>query len=68
LIVSVALLVGYTWFAWREVRRQEYLLPLLIAVTAISCIVDQHLLDVSYNIFVLALLADTTSFRLPISG
>jgi hypothetical protein len=37
-------------------------------VTAISCIVDQHLLDVSYNIFVLALLADTTSFRLPISG
>lgn len=68
LIVSVALLVGYTWFAWREVRRQEYLLPLLITVTAISCIVDQHLLDVSYNIFVLALLADTTSFRLPISG
>ncbi|MFD1317190.1 polysaccharide biosynthesis protein [Loigolactobacillus zhaoyuanensis] len=68
LLVALALLVGYTWFAWREVRRRDYLLPLLIAVTAISCIIDQHLLDISYNIFVLALLADTESFRLPESG
>ncbi|MFC6170712.1 polysaccharide biosynthesis protein [Loigolactobacillus jiayinensis] len=67
LIVAVALLIGYTWFAWREVHRGDYLLPLLIAVTAVSCIVDQHLLDVSYNVFILALLADTRSFRLAVA-
>ncbi|MFR0555353.1 polysaccharide biosynthesis protein [Loigolactobacillus coryniformis subsp. coryniformis] len=62
-ILSIALLVRYTWFIWREVSQQEYLLPLLIAVVAISCIVDQHLLDISYNIFLLALFANTKSFR-----
>ncbi|MFD0897648.1 polysaccharide biosynthesis protein [Loigolactobacillus binensis] len=65
IIVAVILLGGYVWFMWREVRQRDYLLPLLIAVTAISCIIDQHLLDLSYNIFLLALLADTESFALP---
>lgn len=65
IIVSLILLLSYTWFAWRQVQQQNYLLPLIIAVTAISCIVDQHLLDISYNIFILALLADTKTLQQP---
>ena len=41
--------------------QHRYLLPAIILLMTISCLIDQHLMEITFNPFLLAFLANTTS-------
>lgn len=49
--VLVVLCVGYMIFCHRRLKQNDVLLPLCILFVAVSSMIDQHLIDFSYNPF-----------------
>ncbi|MDL2058283.1 polymerase [Limosilactobacillus reuteri] len=43
----------------RETLKHNYVFPAIILIITISSLIDQHLIEITYNPFLLALLADT---------
>ena len=57
LIIGVLLVVFMTVIAYRSTSRHEFILAAVILLISIHCIVEQHLFDISYDPFLISLIA-----------
>ena len=57
LIIGVLLVVFMTVIAYRSTLRHEFILAAVILLISIHCIVEQHLFDISYDPFLISLIA-----------
>lgn len=58
IIVGLALCIIMLIISVKGTLSQNYVLPAIILLISISSIIDQHMIEITYNIFVLALLAN----------
>lgn len=61
LLLTVFFVVVLITISLRETMKHRYLLPAIILLMTISCLIDQHLMEITFNPFLLAFLANTTS-------
>lgn len=60
IIVTVVVLIIMTVIVRRSVQNNSYALASVMVIVTVSAIVEQHLLDLSYDPFLIALLANTS--------
>lgn len=65
ILVTIAVLLIMTIISWRSIHNNSYALASVMVIVTISAVVEQHLLDLSYDPFLIALLANTS---LPLFG
>lgn len=63
LILGILLIACMTIIAYRSTLKREFALAAIIMLVSLHCIVEQHLLDISYDPFLLALLATVPTFN-----
>lgn len=61
LIIAIIIVVFMTVIAYHSIASHEFVLAAIIMLISIHCIVEQHLMDFSYNPFLLALFASLPS-------
>ena len=62
-IVSFFILLGGIYYLLkRALKNQAYSLAMAVLLVILSSLIDHHMLEISYNIIFMALLADITSF------
>ncbi len=62
-IVSFFILLGGIFYLLkRALKNQAYSLAMAVLLVILSSLIDHHMLEISYNIIFIALLADITSF------
>ncbi len=59
IIIGLVLMIVMIIISIRETIKKQYALPTIILLVMISSMIDQHLLEITYNIFILALFANT---------
>lgn len=57
LIIGVIAFVVLIWISIRETVRHNYMLPAIMFLVVLSSLIDQHLLEITYDPFLLSLLA-----------
>lgn len=57
LILTLVIIIGITVFLYLRTRQKDYLLPIMFVAISICSAFDQHFLEVTYNVFLLALFA-----------
>lgn len=57
-IITFLLVMIMTIISWRSVVRRDFALASILVIVSLSAVVEQHLFDLSYNPFLIALLAD----------
>lgn len=57
LIIGCFLIFVMTRIAYKSTKYKDYCLAAIMLLIAIHCIIEQHLLDIAYNPFLIALLA-----------
>lgn len=62
LVLGVLLVTCMTIIAYRSTLNREFALAAIIMLISLHCVVEQHLLDISYDPFLLALLATIPTF------
>ncbi len=66
LILFAVILLYLTFLMLRSIRKKDYALVSVIIVVLIACVLEHHLMDFSYNIFMFAgltQLTDTSNFK-----
>lgn len=58
IVIGLIFLVACLYLTIRETMRKDYLIPAVFLLFAISALIDQHLIEIVYNPFLIALLAD----------
>ena len=58
LVIAVVMVGIFMTISIRETAVRKYALPAILFIVSISCMVEQHLLELTYNPFLLALLAE----------
>ncbi len=58
-ILAVFIVATLVIISVRETLKHNYVFPAIILIITISSLIDQHLIEITYNPFLLALLADT---------
>ena len=61
IVMGLIFLGACFYLAIRETKRKDYLLPAALLLFAISALVDQHLIEIVYNPFLIALLANVNT-------
>ncbi|WP_318766684.1 polysaccharide biosynthesis protein [Lactiplantibacillus carotarum] len=54
LLITLVVVLGITVFLYLRTRKNDYLLPVIFLAIAIASAFDQHFLEVTYNVFILA--------------
>ncbi|MCH3910264.1 MAG: hypothetical protein LKE20_08640 [Limosilactobacillus oris] len=57
MVIAIIIITFMTIIAYRSTARREFTLAAIIMLVSIHCIVEQHLLDLNYDPFLLALFA-----------
>lgn len=60
LILGIVLII-YCMIGFRARVEQDWVLLWILAIVAVQCMIEHHMLDISYNPFLWALFADTTA-------
>lgn len=60
IIAFVLILIIMTVISWRSIQSGQFILASIIAIVSISAIVEQRLIDISYDPFLLAFLSEIT--------
>ena len=63
LLLTLVVIIGLTIFLFLRTKKNDYLLPMIFLAIAICSAFDQHFLEVTYNIFFLAVLAELPRYR-----
>lgn len=63
LLLTLVIVLGSSYLAYHRSQQHDYLLPLMLALAAISSAFDQHLLEVTYNVFILAFVAELPRYQ-----
>lgn len=58
LIIALLVIAAMTVIALRSILMKDYCLAAVILMISISCIIEQHLLNIAFNPFLIALLAN----------
>ncbi|MDO4902903.1 MAG: hypothetical protein Q3959_01430 [Limosilactobacillus sp.] len=58
IVVSMVFLISNVVLAMRETRNNSYILPAVILMFSISAMIDQHFIEIVYNPFLIALVAN----------
>ena len=58
LVVAVIMVGIFMAISIRETSAKRYVIPAILFIVSISCMVEQHLLELTYNPFLLALFAE----------
>ncbi|WP_234005700.1 polysaccharide biosynthesis protein [Lactobacillus sp. CBA3606] len=56
-LLTLVIVIGTSFFLYQRSKANDYLLPIIFVAIAFSSGFDQHLLEVTYNIFILAFFA-----------
>lgn len=59
LLLGILIVTFMTIIAYRSTLRREYVLAAIIMLISLHCVVEQHLMDLNYNPFLLALFASS---------
>lgn len=59
IIIGLIMVTFLVIISVRETINHEYVLPAIILLVMISSMIDQHMLELTYNVFILAFLANT---------
>lgn len=62
LLFAAVVIFGTSWFLYQRVKQRDYLLPAIVAAIALASAFDQHLLEVTYNVFILAYFAKLPTY------
>lgn len=57
-LVFVCIILGFTCSAFRAKQNNDYYLVLLIALIAVDCMVEHHMMEICYNPFLFLMLSD----------
>lgn len=68
IIVALMLLVTMTVISWRSVTKGSFALASILVVVSLSAVVEQHLFDLGFDPFLLALFANVYSSQSFIKG
>ena len=60
LLMTLIVVLVMTIISWRSIQTSSYALASVLVLVTLSAVVEQHLLELSYNPFLIALLANTT--------
>lgn len=58
--MTLIVVLVMTIISWRSIQTSSYALASVLVLVTLSAVVEQHLLELSYNPFLIALLANTT--------
>ena len=58
LLLGIVLII-YCMIGFRARLEQDWVLLWILAIVAVQCMIEHHMLDISYNPFLWALFADT---------
>lgn len=63
LLLTVVIIIGLSFFLYLRTKQNDYLLPTIFLAIAIASAFDQHFLEVTYNVFFLAVFAELPRYR-----
>ncbi|WP_225422884.1 polysaccharide biosynthesis protein [Lactiplantibacillus garii] len=63
LLLTIIIVVGISGFLYKRTVENDYLLPVIMLAVAISSAFDQHFLEVTYNVFILACFANLPRYH-----
>lgn len=63
LVIGIFVIIVMSLISLRSVATKEFCLAAIILLVSISCMIEQHLLDISYNPFLIALLASNVYYH-----
>ncbi|WP_338210069.1 polysaccharide biosynthesis protein [Lactiplantibacillus paraxiangfangensis] len=63
LLLTLAIIIGLSFFLYLRTKQNDYLLPTIFLAIAIASAFDQHFLEVTYNVFFLAVFAELPHYR-----
>ncbi|CAJ1227048.1 hypothetical protein [Lactiplantibacillus xiangfangensis] len=63
LLLTLVIIIGLSFFLFLRTKQNDYLLPTIFLAIAIASAFDQHFLEVTYNVFFLAVFAELPRYR-----
>lgn len=63
LVIGIFVIIVMSLISLRSVATKEFCLAAIILLVSISCMIEQHLLDISYNPFLIAFLASNVYYH-----
>lgn len=66
ILFTLVVILSTSFFLYHRSKRNDYLLPIIFAAIAISAGFDQHLMEVTYNVFFLSLVAKLPSYGIEV--
>jgi len=68
ILLTLVIVIGTSIFLYCRTRSNDYLLPVIIVAISIASAFDQHLLTVSYNVFLLMYFSDLPHYSLKVGS
>lgn len=65
IFILLLLIIAFTVFLRKRIQKNDYVTGIVFLLIAINCMVAQHMLEISYNIFLLIILANLKEYDMP---
>lgn len=62
LFVLLLLIIAFTLFLIKRIKQKDYVTGIVFFLIAINCMVAHHMIDISYNVFLLIILANLKEY------
>lgn len=66
ILFTLVVILGTSFFLYRRSKYNDYLLPIIFVAIAISAGFDQHLMEVTYNVFFLSIFAVLPAYNIEV--
>lgn len=63
LLLTLVIIIGLSFFLYLRTKQNDYLLPTIFLAIAVASAFDQHFLEVTYNVFFLAVFTELPRYR-----
>ncbi|MFC6200843.1 polysaccharide biosynthesis protein [Lactiplantibacillus nangangensis] len=67
LLFTIVVILGTSYFLYRRIKKNDYLLPGIMLAVALASAIDQHLLEITYNVFLLAYFAELPVYSMKLT-
>lgn len=64
IFILLLLVIAFTLFLRKRIKQKDYVTVIVFLLIAINCMVAQHMLEISYNIFLLIILANLKEYNM----
>lgn len=65
IFILLLLIIALTVFLRKRIQKNDYVTGIVFLLIAINCMIAQHMIDVSYNIFLFIILANLKEYDMP---